>query len=299
MKKIVFFALLLLISSCSKENPSESTKDNPNYPNDNTNQTAERDTLRREVIKDVFLFADSLKDIYSLDDYIIAKVRLKNENNPAGLPIHIGSYPPLIAWFITDKDDQQVNMGPLTIGLSEFNKTLKPGEELSENFRWSQNIYDKNTMSSGLKAFAGDYTLELGFRGVNCPPLIKHFRISEEGDPLSKNVAIDYTAKDALKFDFVLRNRIGREIKLNTSGVPGELLLINNSNQKSDTVFVQKFTLDKSVYSLAPRSDNILFSFNRPEQEFFSQGIKGGFDMVLNLYFKEKTISSTKPVFIY
>lgn len=296
MKKVFLFILLsLFIYSCSKENPAESSKENSKE-----NKAAAGDTLRREVIKDVFLFADSLRDVYTLDDYVLAKVHLKNENNQAGLPVFIGNYPPFTAWVIVDADNDIVNHGPLTIGASEFSKTLYPGDELTENFKWYQNIYDINSMTSGLKAFAGDYTLELGFRGVHCTPLIKHFRISEEGDPFSYNVSKDYNAKDTLKFDFVLRNRINRIITLNTSAQAGELLLIKtNSSQIPDTVFVQKITLGKSVYNLGPKSDNVLYSFSRPEKDFISQGITGGFDMVLNFYFKEKTISSRSTVFIY
>ncbi|HEX2865926.1 MAG TPA: hypothetical protein VHO03_02735 [Ignavibacteriales bacterium] len=296
MRKIFLFILLsLIVSSCRKENPAESSNENSKE-----NKSAAADTLRREVIKGVFLFADSLKDVYTLDENVYARVHLKNENNQEGLPVFIGNYPPFTNWFITDLDNNIVNQGPLTIGASEFNKTLYPGEELAENFKWSQNIYDKNTMTSGLKAFAGDYTLELGFRGVNCPPLIKHFTISEEGDPFSYNVSKDYNAKDTLKFDFVLRNRIFSSMTLNTSGQPWELFLIKtSSSQTPDTVFVQKFAFEKSVYNLGPKSDNIIFSFSRPEKDFINQGITGAFDMVLNFYFKEKTISSRTAVYIY
>lgn len=295
MKKVsLFILLLLLISSCSKDNPVEDSKDNQ------AAKAAVSDTLRREVIKDVYLFVDSLKDVYSLDDYLYASVHLKNENNTAGLPIFIGSYPPLIYWSFTDSDTNWVSYGPTTIGLSEFSKTLKPGEELVDNLRWSQYIYDKDKMTSGLKAFAGDYTLEIGFRGVNCPPLIKYFKISEEGDPFSCDISKDYKAKDTLKFDFVLRNRISRAITLNASADAGELLLIKtSSNQAPDTVFVQKIALDKSVYNMAAKSDCVLFKYSRPEQDFISKGITGAFDMVLNFHFKEKTISSRSTVYIY
>lgn len=287
MKKVfLFISLLLFISSCSKENPVEKTKEDP------TASLTTSDTLRREVIKDVFLFADSLKDTYSLDDNIYAKVHLKNENNASGLHIFVGNYPPLLGWFCFDSNNELVNSGPSTMGLAEFNQTLKGGQELNESLTWEQ------SSRSGLKAFAGDYTLELYFRGVNSKGLLKHFKITEQGDPFSYYLYREYSVKDTVKINFLLRNRISKAITLNSSSVSSEFLLINNSNQKSDTVFVQKFTLDKSVYNLDPKSDNLLFKLSRPLQDFKNQGINGPYDMVLNLYFKEKTVSVRKLVII-
>lgn len=290
MKKIIYFFVLLIFISCNKEAPTE----NPLNPD-------KKNILRREIIDNVFLFVDSLKDNYTLDDYIYADVHLKNENNLSGLPILISSYPPFLSWVIKNSSDELVNAGPLIVGESVYNDTLKIGEEITSNIKWFQNIYDKNELTSGLKAFAGEYTLNINFRGIDyqkSPYLIKYFRISEIGDPLSSHIFRDYNSNDTLKIDFILRNRINSTITLTPSSDSCVLFIIDKINNQNDTVYTHNFLLEKSVYNLPALSDNILYKFRYLKQDFIDRGIKGGFDIVIELNFQERKITSRNLLFI-
>jgi hypothetical protein len=88
MKKIIYFFVLLILYSCNKETPTEIE----------IIEAITKDTLNREIMDDIFLFVDSLKDVYTLDEYILASVHLKNENNPSGLPIYIGNWHGPATW---------------------------------------------------------------------------------------------------------------------------------------------------------------------------------------------------------
>lgn len=292
MNKIFLVLLLLVINACNKENPIENEITDP----------IDKDTLSREIIKDVFLFVDSLKDVYTLDEYILANVHLKNENNPTGLPIYISSWPPFLGWRFENSSGEYVSGGPLIVGMAVYDDTLKMGEEIIEDIRWFQHIYDDDEMSSGLKAFAGDYSMEINFRGIdyeNHPHLIKYFKISEDGDPLSHHLFRDYDSEDTIKIDFVLRNRINNQIVLNTSSDSCGIFLTKEiNNQEPDTVFTQKFLLEKSVYNLAPVSDNVLYKFRYSKQDFINQGITGAFYIVIKLNFIERIIISSNLLFI-
>lgn len=292
MKKIFFVLILLVIISCNKENPTEYEIIEPII----------KDTLSREIMDDIFLFVDSLKDVYTLDEYILANVHLKNENNPSGLPIYIGNWPPFLFWFFKNSDGEIVDRGPLTIGAAVYDDTLKIGEEIIEDIKLYQNIYDDDEMSSGLKPFAGNYSLEINFRGINYenhPHLIKYFKISEVGDPLSHHLFRDYNSEDTIKIDFVLRNRINNQVVLNTSNDSCGIYLIKEIyNQEPDTVFTQRFLLEQSVYNLAPVSDNILYRFRYAKEDFINQGITGAFDIVIKLNFVERIIISSNFLII-
>jgi hypothetical protein len=277
--------------SCSEENPTENVIIPP----------VDKDTLSREIIENVFLFVDSLKDVYSLDDYILANVHLKNENNPTGLPIYIGNWPPFLSWRFENASEDYVSGGPLIIGAAVYDDTLKIGEELTEDIQWYQNIYDDDEMSSGLKAFTGDYSLQINFRGINYanfPHLIKYFKINEVGDPLSYHLFKDYNSEDTVKIDFVLRNRIKSQVTLNATNDSCAIFLVKYSNQEPDTVFTQKFLLDQTVYNLVPLSDRVLYKFRHSEQDFINQGITGAFDIVIKLNFAERIIISSNLLFI-
>lgn len=291
MKKIFFILILLIINSCNKENPVENR----------INEDVAKDTLNREIIDNVFLFVDSLKDLYTFDEYIYANVHLKNENNSSGLPIFIGSYPPFLSWRFKNSKGEFVDGGPLIIGASEYNDTLKIGEEIIDNIKWFQNIYDENEMSSGLKAFMGDYIFEINFRGIkyeNYPHLIKYFKISEVGDPLSYHLFRDYDSEDTIKIDFVLRNRINNQIQLNATTDSCGIYIVKENNNQTDTVYTNKFLLEQSVYNLAPLLDNVLYKFRYSEKDFINQGIKGAFNIIIKLNFKERIIISSNLLFI-
>lgn len=292
MKKIFFVLILLVIISCNKENPTEYEIIEPII----------KDTLSREIMDDIFLFVDSLKDVYTLDEYILANVHLKNENNPSGLPIYIGNWPPFLFWFFKNSDGEIVDLGPLTIGAAVYDDTLKIGEEIVENIKWFHFNYDENEMTNGLKAFTGDYTFGINFRGINYqnyPHLIKYFKISEVGDPLAHHLFRDYNSEDTIKIDFVLRNRINNQVVLNTSNDSCGIYLIKEIyNQEPDTVFTQRFLLEQSVYNFAPISDNVLYKFRYSKQDFINQGIQGTFDIVIKLNFQERIIISSNLLFI-
>ncbi len=292
MKKIIYFFVLLILYSCNKETPTEIE----------IIEAITKDTLNREIMDDIFLFVDSLKDVYTLDEYILASVHLKNENNPSGLPIYIGNWPPFLAWRFKNSEGDLINIGPLVIGGAVYNDTLKIGEKIVEDIKWFQHMYDENEMHSGLKAFTGDYILEIIFRGINYniyPHLIKYFTISEVGDPLSHHLFRDYDSEDTVKIDFVLRNRINSQIELNTTSDSCGIYLIKEIyNQDPDTVFVHKFFLEQSTYNLESLSDNILYEFRYLEQDFINQGISGAFDIVIKLNFEERIIISSNLLFI-
>lgn len=292
MKKIFFVLILLVINSCNQENPTENEVIEP----------VVRDTLSREIMDDIFLFVDSLKDVYTLDEYILADVHLKNENNPSGLPIFIGNWPPFLIWRFKNSDGELVDQGPLTIGAAVYDDTLKIGEEIIEDIKWYQNIYDENEMTSGLKAFTGDYTFEINFRGIdygNYPHLIKYFKITEVGDPLAYHLFRDYNSEDTIKIDFVLRNRIENQIVLNTSTDSCGVFIIKEIfNQEPDTVFIHKFLLEQSIYNLPSMSDNVLYKFRYSKQDFINQGITGDFNFVIKLNFVERIIIASNLLFI-
>ena len=292
MKKIFFILILLVTNACNQENPTE----NVIIP------SVDKDTLSIEIIKDVFLFVDSLKDVYSLDDYILANVHLKNENNPSGLPIYISSWPPFLSWRFENSSGDYVSGGPLIIGAAVYDDTLKIGEQLIENFQWYQNIYDDDEMSSSLKAFTGDYSLQINLRGFNYsnfPHLTKYFKINEVGDPLSYHLFRDYNSEDTIKIDFVLRNRIRSQVILNAMNDSCAIFLVKEIyNQEPDTVFTQKFLLEQTVYNLVPLSDSVLYKFRHSKQDFINQGINGAYYIVIKLNFAERIIISSNLLFI-
>lgn len=295
---ISILLLLLIINSCNKENPTEKEINNPI----DIFNPIDEDTLSREIMNDIFLFVDSLKDVYTLDEYILANVHLKNENNPSGLPIYIGNWPPFLSYRVENSLGEYISGGPSIIGNGVYDDTLKIGEEITDNIKWFQYIFDKDEMFSGLKAFTGNYRLGINFRGIdyeNHPCLIKYFKISEDGDPLSYHLFRDYNSEDTVKIDFVLRNRINNEVILNTSNDSCGIFIVNrHSNLEPDTVFTQKFLLEQSVYNLAPLSDNVLYKLRYAKQDFINQEITGAFNIVIELNFVERRIISSNLLII-
>lgn len=258
-----------------------------------------RDTLSRELTAGVFLACDSLHDSYNLDEPLLSRITLENKSNKEGLYIFIGSYPPFTGWSIFNSSDERVSGGPTVVGLAEFRDTLNVGEKLVDKFIWHHQISDPNEMYSGLKAFSGKYKLRIGFWGIPNslnPYLIKYFEITEIGEHLSYNLYRYYDQSDSVNFDFVLRNRITKNIILTRSEIPSYIYLYNEA--RKDTVYKYSFTPEKQSYILNGHSDNILARYRNSKKYFKDLGITGAFKFIIKMNFAERVVTTENLLFI-
>ncbi|MBK7978981.1 MAG: hypothetical protein IPK06_02995 [Ignavibacteriae bacterium] len=285
MKKLIIALLVSMIISCNKENPTETNK---NYTS--------LDTLSREIKEGIFLSIDSLKDTYSLDETISAKVTLKNITNEIGLPIYIPNWPPYLDWHILDKNKNLIKFYPSGHGFSEYEDTLNIGEILFENVDW--NIVESN---SHLKSFSGEYILEINFNGISfnkTPHLIKHFKINEIGEAISTYLKFDYESTDSIKLDLYIRNRISKEITVNNLNKESKLYLIKQSYERQDTVYRENIKFNWETQKLNSKSDIVLYKYKSEKTKFHELGIKGGYYCKFHLLINGKKYISSNFIFI-
>ena len=292
MKKVYLIILVVFVNvilSCNTENPLV----------ENDFELYKLDTLKRELKEGIFLSCDSLQNSYTLDQPLVSYITLENKSNKEGLYIFIGSYPPFIGWTILNSHEQYISGGPTVVGLAEYRDTLKTGDILHDKFSWYHHISDPNEMYSGLKAFSGKYLLKIGFSGIPYtlkPYLIKHFEITENGEPLSSNLYRDYSKSDSVNYDFILRNRITKGISLTKSSTPSYIFFYNDT--RKDTVYKYSFSLDKPIYILNGHSDNIIVRFRNSKKYFIDKGITGAFKIIIKLNFVERVITDDNLLFI-
>jgi len=292
MKKVFLTIIVVIIIvnfSCNTENLLV----------ENDFELYKLDTLKRELKEGIFLSCDSLQNSYTLNQPIISYINLENKSNKEGLRIHIGSYPPFLYWYVLDSNEQLVSAGPTEVGLSVYDDTLRIGKVLRDQFKWNHQMSDPNEMYSGLKAFSGNYKIELIFAGIPSimkPYLIKYFEITEFGEPLSSNLYRYYRKLDSVNYDFILRNRVKKEIVLTKAPTPSYIFFYNESQK--DTVYKYSFTLDKPIYILSGHSDNILARFRNSKKYFIDRGITGAFRIIIKLNFVERVITDDNLLFI-
>lgn len=284
------FLLTLVFISCDKDNINIS----------DINALMSKDTLVRELKSGIFLSANSLKDIYSLDESLIATVKIINEYNDDGLPIFIGSYPPFLYWSVYDEKDNLISFGPKIVGDMVYRDTLNLSESLFENIKWDQSISDNYTMFNDLKAYSGKYKLILRFSGIDRslkPYLIKYFEINEIGEPLSIYLFRNFEPKDSIKYDLILRNRTLTEIQLTVSGDSSYLYLYKYG--KSEPTFVLPISLEKQNYILSAHSDSIFYKFRYSKNDLLNKGLEGECEIIVRLNFKERIIVQRKVFSIF
>lgn len=290
ISQILIAVILTILLSCNKNNPLVEEEF----------ETNSRDTTSRELAKDIFLRFDSINSSYTLDQQVETNIILENKSNKTGLPIYIDGYPPFIYWRVLDQDGEYISGGPTIVACAVYRDTLYSGEKLNEKFYWQHHISDSQEMYSGLKAFSGKYLLRVGFAGIDSkykPYIIKHFEITETGEPLSTHIYRYYNKDDSVNYDFIVRNRIKKEITLTKSDKPCYIYFLNYTTR--DTLYKSSITPDKQNYNLKGHSDNILARFRSSKKQFIEQGIKGSFRAVIKLNFRERVITDESLLFIF
>ncbi len=298
---LLLFVFTLILLACKEENPvvEPDVIDIIEPDDDEQEEVDDSNIILRELKEGIFLRCDSLKDSYNLDEPLSAIVYLENKSNEEGLHIVIGNFPPYLSWRITDSNNKLIIAEPSIIGFIDYEDSLKVGEILSESLSWHHHIWDPNDIYSGLKAYSGIYDLRISFRGVDNgldPYLTKKIEILEDGEPLSGHLHRYHDAKDSINYDFILRNRITKDIELTASESPSFIYFFDDSEQ--DTVFTHSFQLENQKYKLSGHSDTIITEFRYPKQYFLDSNINGAFDIIIVLNFVERQIINRKLFFI-
>ncbi len=243
-----------------------------------------QDTLVQNITSCVILRLDSLKNNYTLDDKIVGYLKIINHCNTP-FTLHSG-ITTLALWTITDKSDNVILSYPMGGYTAVIKVTLFESESYKESIDWNQSVYK----SEYLKAYSGRYKLTANFVGnpLLSFPVIKRFEINEIGEPLSYIIAGEYPSNDSIKFHVILRNRITQPI---TYYIDQQPAVVVSFVQKNNTILTQQFNLPMQQVLLQPHSDNQIFRYLASKKDTVFAGMKGYFDVMVNITFRNKIIS--------
>ena len=237
------------------------------------------DTLNARITPGVSLSLIGLRDIYTLDDTITTSLVLKNNSDPNPFSLHTESLPlHSVRVFLTGSADP-VYYFPQAIAFMSFDDTLRIGDSLSFRIMWDGNTWDaQKSMWTGLKAFSGTYQLETWLNGNRLlnHQLTKFITISETGSPLCGALRIDFSSRDSVKAEFIIRNRNSRAIPLDPVNLtPITMALVAGK----DTVAVFKYPLASNVSRLPGFFDTVILPFRVAKGDSRFTALKGWFDM--------------------
>ncbi len=251
------------------------------------------DTLSYQVTSGIVLSLDGFKDTYTLDDSLIATLRLRNITDPTPLPLAFyGSPPHSISIYPVGSDDP-IFFYPQAIGFADWTDTLRLGDSLTYYCLWSQNTWDSKAITwTDLKAFAGVYKIVVHLAGS---PLLKGYltkfvTISSDGNPLSAWARVDYKSTDSVRVDFIVRNRINSSSPFLPVGPsPMEVFFVH----RSDTLVSLTYPLAYSAQSLAPLSDNNVFRFAVSKTDTTFSSLNGAFDMRFVIHLQQGDLNAS------
>lgn len=254
-----------------------------------TNSIPHTDTLTVHITPGIYMKLESFKDSYSLNEYVNGYLTLVNESDSNGIFISISNWPPLITYSVFDEDHNCLYKYPIVMGGAAYDDTIKIGESLTEKIVWFQYIY------SSAKVFSGWYKIEANFRGHRLfylNPVSKWVQITEEGIPLSALCIKDYKIKDSLKVNFVVTNRISKDLEYFVREDKQIEINFTHYFYTKDTVLTIYDNYPSNKIYFPNYSNQSLYKFEKSKQDSLFARLNGVYNMYITFHFRYFDISS-------
>ena len=212
------------------------------------------------------------KSEYSLDDTISVDFLAVNKSKNNKIHIYTTNGP-LHLMSVYNTNDELVQFLPQFITQTVYNFYFEPGDTIQNHVSWNQSTFSRNIYNN-LKAYSGEYLIKFSYTGVNTSGLDKWITITEEGEPLSSKLYWHFSAKDSIKLDFLIRNRISKK-----------LIYLIKKNEKPMLQFYEygvatpirelELKIDFDEIKLLEKSDCELFSYQESKENLKNIGLDG------------------------
>jgi len=232
----------------------------------------------------------------SLNDTV--RISLLTINNSDTHKVHIHTTNgPLWHYDIYNKDMEPIESLPRWITPTIYDFNFSPGDTFKSTLNWTQTKYS-NGRYSDLKVFSGDYYITGNQAGLPPGKVGIWIHISEEGEPLSTKLYWHFSDRDSIKIDFLIRNRISKELIFKINNKSSTKIRFFNS---IDDTLEKEIDLDVnfSKIELSPKSDLKILSFKESKSFLKSIGLSGSFNCKIIIPCEERDIIAKGSIIIH